>query len=85
MQGDGIPQLILEGGMAFGTGEHATTKLCCNWLQRVVAKGVRVLDYGAGSGILGMASLRFGAESSVGVDIGMSPLRIKAVGSCRVV
>ena len=31
-------ELILEGGMAFGTGEHATTKLCCGWLQRVVTK-----------------------------------------------
>ena len=52
-------ELLLEGGMAFGTGEHATTQLCCGWLERTLAElgaegaRPRVLDYGAGSGVLG--------------------------------
>jgi len=67
------PELLLEGGMAFGTGEHPTTRLCCQWLQRQIRAGssdsVRVLDYGAGSGVLGLAALRFGAAEAVGVEI----------------
>ena len=68
-------ELVLEGGMAFGTGEHPTTQLCCNWLERTLAgmkkdgRKARVLDYGAGSGVLGMAALRFGAAEAVGVEI----------------
>ncbi len=68
-------ELVLEGGMAFGTGEHATTQLCCSWLENVIPSvraeggGARVLDYGAGSGVLGLAALRFGASSATGVEI----------------
>ncbi|KAJ1476426.1 ribosomal protein L11 methyltransferase-domain-containing protein, partial [Baffinella frigidus] len=67
--------LMLEGGMAFGTGEHPTTRLCCNWLQRQVqvsqeeGVGMRVLDYGAGRGVLGLAAIKFGAKEAVGVEI----------------
>eukprot|EP00960_Hanusia_phi_P061801 764948-Hanusia_phi.AAC.1 len=50
-----VRELMLEGGMAFGTGEHPTTRLCCTWLQRSLARaqgqGMRVMDYGAGSGV----------------------------------
>ena len=50
-------ELVLEGGAAFGTGDHPTTRLCCNWLQSSIAeRGVAetsVLDYGCGSAILG--------------------------------
>lgn len=68
-------ELVLQGGMAFGTGEHATTQLCCSWLERTLealrsdGHPARVLDYGAGSGVLGMAALRFGASEAVGVEI----------------
>ena len=68
-------ELMLEGGMAFGTGEHATTQLCCVWLKKAVcaslasSPSLRVLDYGAGSGILGLAALRFGATYAAGVEI----------------
>ena len=61
--------------MAFGTGEHPTTRLCCGWLEQTVAAcarsgaAPRVLDYGAGSGILGLAALRFGAAVAMGVEI----------------
>ncbi|CAM9644473.1 unnamed protein product, partial [Hapterophycus canaliculatus] len=56
----GQVELELEGGRAFGTGEHPTTSLCCTWLEENVA-GQRVLDYGSGSGILGLGALSFGA------------------------
>jgi ribosomal protein L11 methyltransferase len=68
-------ELILQGGMAFGTGEHATTQLCCGWLEKTIVamqlegRIARVLDYGAGSGVLGLAALRFGAREAVGVEI----------------
>ena len=67
-------ELTLEGGMAFGTGEHSTTRLCCSWLRRQLGQegansGARVMDYGAGSGVLGLAALVFGASEAWGVEI----------------
>lgn len=61
--------LSIEPGLAFGTGGHHTTKLCLETLERYVKAGDVVLDTGCGSGILAIASLLFGAESAVGVDI----------------
>jgi len=61
--------LILDPGMAFGTGAHPTTRLCLEWLERNVAPGVSLLDYGCGSGILAIAAARLGAERVCGVDI----------------
>ena len=61
--------LILDPGMAFGTGSHPTTRLCLEWLERNVADGCTVLDYGCGSGILAIAAARLGAGSVAGVDI----------------
>ena len=48
--------LILDPGMAFGTGSHPTTRLCLEWLERNVSAGCTVLDYGCGSGILAIAA-----------------------------
>ncbi|MDR2690057.1 MAG: 50S ribosomal protein L11 methyltransferase [Azoarcus sp.] len=59
----------LDPGMAFGTGSHPTTRLCLEWLCQVVGTGVDVLDYGCGSGILGIAAARLGAQTVLGVDI----------------
>lgn len=70
--------LLLEGGAAFGTGDHPTTRLCCRWLERVLLNQqhpLTVLDYGCGSGILGLASLLFGASSATGTDIDQDSLR----------
>lgn len=69
--------LLLEGGAAFGTGDHPTTRLCCRWLERVLLSQpqLTVLDYGCGSGILGLASLLFGASSATGTDIDQDSLR----------
>lgn len=68
-------KVVLEGGVAFGTGEHPTTRLCLEWLQRgdVLGKAEhqrrRVLDYGSGSGILGLSAARLGAKEVVGVEV----------------
>ena len=55
-------------GLAFGTGEHATTALCLEWLERHIASGVTILDYGCGSGILALAALALGARFAYAVD-----------------
>ncbi|KAJ0246236.1 Ribosomal protein L11 methyltransferase-like protein [Hirschfeldia incana] len=68
--------IILNPGLAFGTGEHPTTKLCLLLLQSLIKGGESFLDYGTGSGILAIAALKFGAASSAGVDI--DPLAIKS-------
>ncbi|CAM6088857.1 unnamed protein product [Calypogeia fissa] len=61
--------VILDPGLAFGTGEHPTTRLCLQFLSQVVRGGERVLDYGTGSGILSIAALKIGASRAVGVDV----------------
>ena len=61
--------LILDPGLAFGTGTHPTTFLCLQWLSRQNVKGASVIDYGCGSGILGVASLLLGSKRVIGVDI----------------
>ncbi|MDR2450568.1 MAG: 50S ribosomal protein L11 methyltransferase [Candidatus Accumulibacter sp.] len=61
--------LVLDPGMAFGTGSHPTTRLCLEWLERTVRPGASVLDYGCGSGILAIAAARLGAVEVLGVDI----------------
>lgn len=61
--------LVLDPGMAFGTGSHPTTRLCLEWLEGNVTPGLSVLDYGCGSGILAIAAARLGASEVVGVDI----------------
>ena len=61
--------LVLDPGMAFGTGSHPTTRLCLEWLERTVTPGASVLDYGCGSGILAIAAARLGATDVLGVDI----------------
>lgn len=61
--------LILDPGMAFGTGSHPTTRLCLEWLERKVTEQCSVLDYGCGSGILAIAAARLGAGRVAGVDI----------------
>lgn len=59
----------MDPGMAFGTGSHPTTRLCLQWLCATVSTGDSVLDYGCGSGILGIAAAKLGAGTIVGCDI----------------
>lgn len=66
--------LELDPGLAFGTGSHPTTRLCLEWLEVNVDPGMSVLDYGCGSGILGIAALKLGAGDVLGVDIDPSAL-----------
>lgn len=61
--------IVLDPGLAFGTGSHPTTHLCLQWLSEVVRPNLSVLDYGCGSGILAIASKRLGAPIVVGTDI----------------
>ncbi|OPX54975.1 [LSU ribosomal protein L11P]-lysine N-methyltransferase [Oceanospirillum multiglobuliferum] len=60
--------LALDPGLAFGTGTHPTTFMCLQWLDRNDVSGKKVVDYGCGSGILGVAALLLGAEQAWGVD-----------------
>ncbi|MGI9320941.1 MAG: 50S ribosomal protein L11 methyltransferase [Thiogranum sp.] len=59
----------LDPGLAFGTGTHATTALCLQWLDGHPPVNAQVLDYGCGSGILAIAALKLGAATAWGVDI----------------
>jgi ribosomal protein L11 methyltransferase len=61
--------LELDPGLAFGTGTHATTAMCLEWLDGFPLAGLRVLDFGCGSGILALAALKLGAAFACAVDI----------------
>lgn len=65
----GAVNLVLDPGMAFGTGSHPTTRLCLEWLEASISGGESLLDYGCGSGILAIAAGRLGAGEVSGVDI----------------
>lgn len=73
--GTGVP-IVLDPGAAFGTGSHPTTRLCLEWLESRVGSSDTVLDYGCGSGILGIAALKLGARAAIGVDV--DPLALEA-------
>ncbi|XP_031403108.1 uncharacterized protein LOC116212623 isoform X2 [Punica granatum] len=61
--------IILNPGLAFGTGEHPTTSLCLQLLRGLIRGGEHFLDYGTGSGVLAIAALKLGAGLAVGIDI----------------
>ena len=67
--GEGRVTLTLNPGLTFGTGSHATTRLCLTALESRIRGGERVLDLGCGSGILSIAALRLGAGSAFACDI----------------
>jgi ribosomal protein L11 methyltransferase len=68
----------LDPGLAFGTGTHATTALCLEWLDGQELAGKTVLDYGCGSGVLAVAALLLGAANATGVDIDAQALLASA-------
>ena len=78
----GATVLHLDPGLAFGTGTHATTALCLEWLERQRPAG-SVLDYGCGLGILAIAALLLSAESGLAVDIDPQALQATADNSAR--
>ena len=61
--------VMLDPGLAFGTGTHPTTALCLTWLDSLDLNNKIVIDYGCGSGILAIAALKLGAERVIGIDI----------------
>lgn len=64
----GAINLLLDPGLAFGTGSHPTTHLCLRWLDQQDLKGKTLIDYGCGSGILGIAALLLGADKVIAID-----------------
>lgn len=60
--------ILLDPGLAFGTGTHPTTRLCLEWLDKHPPKGKQVVDYGCGSGILGIAAMALGSTQVCAVD-----------------
>lgn len=68
--------ILLDPGMAFGTGDHPTTALCLEWLAEQALSERRVIDYGCGSGILAIAALKLGADQAIGVDIDPQALTV---------
>lgn len=61
--------VMLDPGLAFGTGTHPTTSLCLQWLDGLDLKDKIIIDYGCGSGILAIAALKLGAKQAIGIDI----------------
>ena len=68
--------IVLDPGMAFGTGHHPTTRSCLEQLERLVAPGASVLDFGCGSGILSIAASKLGASSVLSVEADSSAVRV---------
>lgn len=66
--------ILLDPGMAFGTGTHPTTAMCLRWLAEQDLKGKTVVDFGCGSGVLGIAALKLGAAKCIGTDIDQQAL-----------
>jgi ribosomal protein L11 methyltransferase len=75
--------ITLDPGLAFGTGSHATTRLCLRWLEQRVYAGAEVLDYGCGSGILAIAALKLGAGLAVGVDVDLDAVAAARQNAAR--
>ncbi len=61
--------VMLDPGLAFGTGTHPTTALCLQWLDSLDLQGKTLIDFGCGSGILAIAALKLGAARAIGIDI----------------
>mmetsp|Transcript_6295 Transcript_6295/g.7258 ORF Transcript_6295/g.7258 Transcript_6295/m.7258 type:complete len:201 (+) Transcript_6295:283-885(+) len=85
---DTYTELLLEGGIAFGTGEHPTTQLCLEFITELVKDDDEsidlFLDYGAGSGVLGMAACKLKPElEAIGVEIDADAIRIADANSAE--
>lgn len=72
----GAANIMLDPGLAFGTGTHATTALCLTWLSELELSGSRVIDYGCGSGVLAVGAILLGSTHALCVDI--DPQALKA-------
>ncbi|WP_394176979.1 50S ribosomal protein L11 methyltransferase [Thalassotalea litorea] len=75
--------VMLDPGLAFGTGTHPTTALCLTWLDSLDLTGKTVVDFGCGSGILSLAALKLGAERVIGIDIDPQALQASKANAQR--
>ncbi|MDX1676557.1 50S ribosomal protein L11 methyltransferase [Arsukibacterium sp.] len=75
--------VMLDPGLAFGTGTHPTTALCMQWLDEHIKPEQTVVDFGCGSGILGIAALKLGAKRVVGIDIDPQAIEASAANAKR--
>jgi ribosomal protein L11 methyltransferase len=75
--------LVIDPGLAFGTGSHPTTHMCLEWLEQADLAGRRVIDYGCGSGILAIAAARLGSAGVTGIDIDPQAL-VSAAENARI-
>ena len=71
-----LPNIVIDPGLAFGTGYHPTTNLCLNWLAMNEIENKVVVDYGCGSGILAIAALKLGAKKVIAIDNDPSALEV---------
>jgi ribosomal protein L11 methyltransferase len=79
----GAAVIVLEPGLAFGTGHHATTAMCLEWLAEQPLQGARLLDFGCGSGVLALAGLALGASAATAVDIDPQALAATRANAVR--
>lgn len=75
--------ILLDPGLAFGSGTHATTALCLEWLERQALAAKTIIDYGCGSGILAIAALKLGARAAWGVDTDPQALIVSRENAVR--
>lgn len=75
--------VLLDPGLAFGTGTHPTTALCLEWLDSQELTGKTIVDFGCGSGILAVAALKLGAARAIGIDIDPQALEASAENARR--
>lgn len=80
---EGRLPVVLDLGLTFGTGEHASTRMCMEALESLVRGNERVADLGSGSGILSIAALRLGAASAVGIDVDPAAEHIAAQNAAQ--
>ncbi|MGQ0501330.1 MAG: 50S ribosomal protein L11 methyltransferase [Panacagrimonas sp.] len=71
----GCATVLLDPGLAFGTGTHPSTAMCLDWIARNAVQDLAVLDFGCGSGILGIAALKLGAARCTAFDIDPQAIR----------
>ncbi|GGD70318.1 50S ribosomal protein L11 methyltransferase [Lacimicrobium alkaliphilum] len=79
----GAVNVMLDPGLAFGTGTHPTTALCLRWLDGLDLTKCTVVDFGCGSGILGIAALKLGAARVIGIDIDPQAIQASAENARR--
>ncbi len=75
-------EIKIDPGLAFGTGHHPTTKMTLQCIERLISKGMRVLDVGSGSGILSIAASKLGAKEVFGIEVDSDAVRSSESNIC---